>query len=219
MKRSARWFFLAVLGAAVVMLTGSGLISLLSDSVTVTGNRAESGTLGSHDVQAAVSSDCSTATYSDGPIPAAIDVVLDLSTTEPLSPVVICVKNNGSVFTHLTMHFDNVLDVEVGDCTPSEEAEDTTCEDGDAGELAGALALLPSSSCTTVTYSAAIPFQSFLDDFSLSFFGVSPGSTCTVTLTPSVSEDASNSVLAAAQTDQLTWDIVFTLSDSLISVP
>ena len=50
--------------------------------------------------------------------------------------VTICVWNDGSIDGTLSGNVTNLDDVEVGDCNEPEALVDTTCGDGDAGELA-----------------------------------------------------------------------------------
>jgi len=212
MNGSARWFLLTALGAAVILPTGSGLVSLLSDSVTVTGNRAESGSLGSHDLQVALgAADCDTASYSDGPVNAAVDASVDLSTTDPFMQIDVCLKNNGSAAGSLGTTFDNVMDIEADICEADEDAVDSTCELHFDGELADVLDVGISASCGSA---APLPL-SFVDLVNgVSFFAaLDAGDVCEVTIIVRVSEEASETALRAAQSDVLTWDIVFTLED------
>jgi len=216
MNRNTRWFALAALGTVVVLLTGSGLVSLLSDSVTVTGNQAESGSLPSHDVQAAIvatTADCASAGYTDGPVAAAIDADVDLASGANLPRSVMCIKNNGTANGRLVMSFENVVEVEVGACTASEAAVDTSCADADPGELSQVLQLHQTvadvNSCPPVVTSMPFPFGHYLTPSVISSV-LPPGGICAVILTPSANLGGP---LVAAQTDRLTWDIMFTLED------
>ena len=64
MRKGTRWFGLIGLGAAVLLLLGSGLVAVVSDSIESVGNELESNEFIAeplHDVQAAnvaTSGDC-----------------------------------------------------------------------------------------------------------------------------------------------------------------
>jgi hypothetical protein len=211
-NRTARWFLLAALGTAVLLLTGSGLVSVLSDSVTSRGNQAESGTLASHDLQVAVGPGCESGPYSDGPTAAVVDADIDLSNVGLLPAFTVCVKNNGIQHGDVVIDFENASDVEVGACTPSEAAEDATCEAAQSGELASVLEVrwIQSPACIGTFPGPQKLFQEYVDESNL-LGPLLAGDTCELYFYFNVSADASEAALIAAQTDRLTWDIVFTL--------
>jgi len=215
-----RWLFLGGLGAAVVLLLGSGLVAVLSDSVTSDGNKVESGTLPTHDVQIAIVgavNECRSASFSDGPAGAAIDLTnVDLTSNANLPRQIVCVKNNGSATGRLMRSFVNVTDVEVGACTVHEATQDSTCADGDDGELEEVLSFLVNAAninnCSALSDPNPSPFGSLIDA-ELAATDFAPGSICAFLLVPTIV--ATDDQRLVAQTDRLTWDILFTLEDAL----
>lgn len=215
MKISVRWFALAGLGAAVSLLLGSSLVALLSDSVSFQGNEAESGLVGSHDVQAAVvssASDCAGATFSDGPVSAAIDVDVNLDSNASLPVSVMCLKNNGTGDGELIVQFANVADLEVAPCPVSESVIDLNCDPGQQGELSEILDFGLSSTCSGSGGTAPAPFNMWVTTVQ-GVGNLDVGEICAVTISPMVREGLSQNLLLEAQTDRLTWDIIFTLQD------
>ncbi|MEX2556439.1 MAG: hypothetical protein WEB06_12525 [Actinomycetota bacterium] len=217
MNRKRRLTLIA-LGAAVSLLLGSGLLALASDSVTSTGNTVTSGTF-AHDVKAARVSDaaeCGTATYEDGPFTALLTWTTTLGEETSTSTDVFCLRNDGSAVGQLSLTFQNIVDTEVGACESSESAAgDTSCQDGDAGELSQVLAAQTagqtgstSGSCTGTGRSsfANLGANSFVFDADLA-----PGEICALRMTVFAEGGQSDDTYAQAQTDRVQWDITFTL--------
>lgn len=212
----------------LAMLLGSGLIAVVSDSVTSEGNTAESGAYipPFHDLKAArvsVFDSCDGATYGDGPFTAAIQTQLDISNSNShYQEDTFCLKNRDVADAapgKLTASFTAVTDTEVGPCAASEadQGGDTTCEDGAAGELkplvyvqwlscsgGGSCAWGPSNWFSAYESAPVVLDASFV-----------PGETYQARLsvyTPLNFNGPPERL--RAQTDRLQWNIVFTLEDA-----
>lgn len=213
------------LSGVLVLLLGSGVIGLLSDSLSSPGNDVSSPEFASHDVEAARvagGNDCSTASYTDGPIAALIDggAVSAESFVVDVQDDVVCVKNAGNQTGVLKVTFGNVSETEVGACNATEAAAETgSCADGDPGELSAILVahLVPHAAATSdscVSPGGLIAFSSFSSPVTLDP-SISPGEFCVFKLNvASPATGATSTQKAAAQTDKTEWDITFTLTDS-----
>ncbi len=227
------------IGAVVSLLLGSGLLSIVSDSVTSEGNSLESGefTPPAHDLQAQLTlGACSSQSdYSDGPLTAMV------STPEGTPNVTLdgahfggdrrlCLKNAGSRAGQVLLRFDSIVDSEVGQCSSSEsdpdQGADTSCLDGDQGELSSILyvSFLVRPGDTTSDSCASTASFFFGDYGNPDVFGVgypvdsslAPGEVCALDLDYSVGRDdfvTPEQQKFAAQTDRVQWDIVATLQD------
>lgn len=135
-----------IIGVGAALLLGTGLVAVVTDSVTSTGNRVRSpehtpevdlmvGHVTTRQGLAVCQSfsDDTTVpmTWSAGTIP--VDGVLD-----PDAPLEqfngFCVKNVGSETLRVSMRFANVLSTDLG-CGPKESEVDATCANGAEGEL------------------------------------------------------------------------------------
>jgi hypothetical protein len=233
-----RWFVAAAIGSVVSLLLGSGLLAVLSDSVTSTGNEAASGEYDfTHDLQAVTipaGDTCNSSTeVFDGPIPGVINggeagaFQVDLNSTtgdEFGTSAAVCVVNTGTHTGRVMMEFASVSDLERGGCTATEidPGGDTSCDD--TGELepvlhsgitdAGAAGITSSSSsCSTgtdrVEFGWVRVFGVVVDE------DLAPGEGCAVIIRFGVNPDVTNpQPRLVAQTDQVTFDIVFTLEDA-----
>jgi hypothetical protein len=225
MMNRKRKIALILLGAAVSMLLGSGLLALASDSVRSEGNSVQSGTFTppSHDLKAArvtSSSECDTATYSDGPFTGLIEngqITLGTALGSSASQEdFFCLRNDGTTTGFLEVSFQSVVDREAGACEASEStAGDTSCADGEAGELKPLLfaqfnAVGGTSGCGGV---GVVGFASYESNPKLVDADVAPGATCILWMTVSSNLTSSNTEYLVAQTDRVEWDIVFTLAD------
>jgi hypothetical protein len=229
-RTRTRTLLIAATGAALSLLLGSGLLALVSDSVTSQGNEFSSGAFGaapSHDVKAALISSglgslCITSTpLQDGPIAAAISgQTLDLSLGTLGQTNDFCVRNDGTSTGRLRVSLASIVGTELGACESSENtAGDTTCGAGAAGELAPALVWSfvrtdPDVSASCISSSSA-PFDgisSRIVDTDLA-----PGDTCRVSMRVLVPASTTETQKLLAQTDRLQFDVVFTLED--ITVP
>ncbi len=204
-----------VLAAGTSLLLGSGLLAVITDSVTSQGNSVQSATYTRQDLKAtrvAAEAPCPAdpTAYEDAlSLPsfmlsnAIIDLEQDLAAAS--GQYRICVLNNGSQAGTLAIAPANAVDSEVG-CSDSEVAAgDTSCTNGDAGELKPLL-----------KYEALAcfgpPALARLEGASPAVFGdFFPGGPCDVEVRVWV-EGGTPQQRAAAQTDKVQWDFVFTLS-------
>lgn len=214
----------AALGAALTLVMGSGLIAITSDSVRSNDNRVESGTfaLPAHDIKAAQTNSfaaCNNATYEDGPISVLIttdgpNFELDGTGT---TPIFVCLRNAGTQAGRLRMSFENVADTEVGSCQPSESdasgGADTTCEDGDQGELKGHLFVQIVATNDGGCFSQTPGFISIETTPGTLSDSLGSGDTCRLRMAIVRDPNATDSQKLAAQTDRVQWDMVFTLED------
>ena len=223
MRKGTRWFGLAGLGAAVLLLLGSGLVAVVSDSIESVGNELESNEFIAeplHDVQAAnvaTASDCSSATYNDTVVSAAIDVDVDLSSSDDLERRVICVRNNGDETGRLVMTFVGVTESEAGACSTNEAAFDDTCDASDPGELSSVIRLnlvaSGGTNCPAFVMEEPEPFSTYVDSPRILSFPFQPGAICPIALVPSVDPNATDAQKAAASTDRINWNIVFSIEE------
>lgn len=249
MLRGRRWLALGGLGLGISILVGSGLVAVLSDSLLSEVNQAQSGTVAGHDLQAAfipidtqvgLPDDCdNNLAVSDGPLAAAVSdggsgpFSIDLNQTgeqvfDPTGTSAICVVNKGTKPGQVVMNFATVVDAEVGPCEGTEAdpslGNDSSCNDGDSGELAAVImsSVIPSAagivfspsdpSCTptgpvTVSFSEMVGTPQVIDT------DLQPGEGCAFFIGLEIRGDVTEQELFKAQTDLLTWDIVFTLED------
>ena len=217
---------LVALGLAVSVLFGSGVISIVSDSVRSTGNSLRSGTYAAtaqtHDLAIARGergSSCADAIYTDGPMTAAIsDEEIDLADGSVAQLDAFCLRNFGTAtgVVTVTMPLADYQEAELGPCEDSEAVGDTSCALDDRGELSGVVetAILPSDpstseSCTGSGWGRMDDSHEIavLDGF------LDAGETCEVYLAVRVPVTEPDVDRLIAQTDRLQFDIVFTLQD------
>jgi hypothetical protein len=229
--RRTRTLLIAASGAALSMLLGSGLLALVSDSVTSPGNAATSGTYTPvlpHDVKAALlkTNDlgvfCNGATpLSDGPLPTYYSQTIGLSggTVSPSNDI--CVRNDGTQTGQVRISITNVVDTEndgAAGCLATESgAGDTTCGPGADGELSGILTAafhatplagdFKSTSCAALTPLSSFAGSGIIDT------DLAPGETCRVYLSAAVAAATTDIQRFVAQTDRVQFDIVATLED------
>jgi hypothetical protein len=215
---------IAAIGGALSLLLGSGLISLVSDSVTSEANSLESGTFSpaSYDLKLArvLTESCAAVpydSYQDGPLTALFtNGTLDLSQGRSnVNRIEVCLRNLGNGVGKLVASNGNYIETEIGGCEPSEsEAGDTTCGDGDHGELFGVLSSnffvspLHDSSPSCTGAAGHISSQLVLDQ------DLAPGESCRIVVDYRVDPTVSDNDRLLAQTDRLQWDITFTLEDA-----
>lgn len=208
----------AVVGALLSGLVGV-VVAKVSDSLSSTGNSAESGGFAvRHDLQVArvdPTADCSTAPFADVDVAHISQVTVDLETMNvtPVDDRAICLKNKGPVAAGLRAHFFDVVDQEVG-CSPGEPdpafGNDGTCGTG-LGELSAllrpALAAASGPGCHNTGDSFA-GWQSGLR----SLGGMGLGVVCKYVLQYGT-QSAPEPDKARAQSDRVTFSIRFTLVD------
>lgn len=129
MKRNILLSLLVI--GAVTALVGAASWATFSDTETSTGNVISTGSLnllvGTND-----GSGCS---YTDDPFTAPLFSLINAAPGDSQEKT-ICLKNDGTIDGVLSVAITG-SDVEVGDCNePELAAGDTTCTDGQAGELA-----------------------------------------------------------------------------------
>lgn len=224
-KRSNR--VLLGLGVSLALLMGSGVFALVSDSITSSGNSAQSGTFSpppppSQDVQVASTDDfgasCSDLTYGNS-LPTTFTLAdLDLATTQNVySTRIFCIKNAGSTAGKLSGAAVNYSATEVGCSTGEFDAGDTNCGGG-PGELGAVIDEFFSNFGET----GSDPDCLSLESQGIGFTGANghvlngslpPGGYCKFVymLTPKFGSTDTQRVLA--QTDRIQWDLVFTLED------
>lgn len=229
MRRTWRMGALA-LGTTASLLLGSGLISRLSDSVTSSGNRIESGERGGveqqqHDVRAALldsqdpggcptdaaayqSDGLAAGTFGTGGGADAFAVAGQLDNY--------CIRNFGSTTGQLLVSLANVLDSETG-CSDTEAAVDSTCGSG-TGELSGILDAYyvgydSAGSCKAESPPLGTSSVADAQTTPTALVQLDPGATCELYLYFAPRQDTPGSALDAAQTDAMDFDVVFTLAD------
>lgn len=214
---------LLAIGAGLSLMLGSGLLSVISDSVTSQGNTAESGTFSppTHDVKAAlipIGGGCIDAEYSDGPLTASVTSAVDLDAgVAEGGRFELCVTNAGTETGRLIVSLTNLGQYEIGDCGPSELAAEgsVTCNAEDPGELASVSfgRFIPGSSPSACSIGSgfALSFDSGTGSLAANF---APGDVCALRLDVEVNTTASENDKLIAQTDGIGWDTVFTLQDA-----
>ncbi len=217
---------LTATGASIVLaiVVGLGLFAVVSNTVLSQGNSTESGTYayepppGPVELEvalvdpAAPADACDTATYDASVVPAILTATADLD-AGTIGPVTtdVCVRTAGTFDAYLRVTNTNLLDIELGACEPTESSAglDTTCLDGEQGELAAVVEYaleddsltcpaVQSNPSSTVSYGPGM---------------IAAGTTCRYAVRPQVWPQAWDETLAAAQTDRATWDIGFELID------
>lgn len=229
-SRLRRWFGgrgtgtgLTATGAslALAILVGLGLFAVVSNTVLSSGNSAESGTYayeGPVELEVALVDPgapfdaCDTATYDSAVLPAILTATADLDagTFSPIDNDV-CVRTAGTFDAYLRVTDQNILDVEVGACEATEASAglDTTCLDGEDGELSAVVNYFLSDAtfaCPTVS-SQLNGIEVFAEAM------IPAGTTCRYSMIPVLWPGAWAETLAAAQTDRVSWDIAFALVD------
>lgn len=198
----------------VVAIAGSGLVAMEQSSVSSLGNSLTAGVIEAGGGLAIARVDdpaaCPEANWGTAPIPA---LVLDrVDTADPawrLDGPVVCLRNEGADRVELHVTATNVGDIELGPCEAGEQAAgDTSCSDGEAGELGHAVVLGwdhggGDAACTGTARS----FGDHVTD-QVALGGLSPGAWCGLKL--SVGIDSDEAVRARAQSDRLQWDLVLT---------
>lgn len=211
-------------GMAVSLLLGSGLFALATDTIVSVDNELSSGEIAtpSLDLKAALVPDnepCDAAhATSDGPLPASVSSQVDLTGSDFIQGQDYCVMSTGSdAIGKLTYVFDNRLYTELGDCTPSEmNAEfgaDASCGEGQPGELHQILQVRVMDASTLhldcdVRVDQFVSFEDFLGQTDVR---MGPGQVCRLRLELQIDPDASLNQRARAQTDQVQWDVTFSL--------
>jgi len=227
--RRMRTVLAVAAGGTMALTLGTGFIALLSDSVTSPGNDISSGVIAAstaHDVKAAIvdeTTDCDAMTVlQDGPLPVAVTgTTISLEGGTYFQPTDFCIRNDGTAPARLLGSISSVVDTEL-DCAVGEaEAGDATCGTGD-GELSPVL-LWSMPTWTPPNVQTAYTSQSCLGNTNVQSFvmpgaveldaTLDPGETCRIYLAVSTDGAATQDAKLVAQTDQLQFDIVFTLED------
>jgi len=210
MKRSILLSVLII--GAVAALVGAGSWAQFSDTET-SENNVVSTVAGPNLEVGTTTNGKANCQYTDpwsGPL-------LSLTNAAPgdSAEVTICLKNSGGLAGTLSTVFDNFQDVEVGACAePESEAGDTTCNDGDAGELAPYVNVLiwADDDCDNVYDSGEyVFFQGTADQLpsaSIPSFPYNPGDENCVGAQATVNSNADSK----AQTDKVAVDVTFALS-------
>lgn len=215
------------IASGLTLLLGSGLLSLVSDSVVSNDNLVGSEKYAPLDLRVAkvgIDSNCAGGAYSDGPIKASFGTGasgrVDLDGTSPtLGDNHLCFKNFGTKSGRLSVTFADVIEVEIGKCEPSESdpdgGSDTSCLDAEMGELqlildvAMAKSADPggtSASCTSLH----APFTDLQFGLLLAE-DLGAGEVCRFQPQISIHGSATDTQRLAAQTDAVHWDFVFNL--------
>ena len=219
---------LLVLGTVVSLLLGAGLFALTSDSVTSSGNSAESGTWKppAHDLQVAMSDDfglaCSNANYSKS-LPttfaaAPVDLARSPASGAHISKVV-CIKNAGTAAGRLTASVTNFVQTETECSTGEADAGDATCGSG-AGEVGTVLDegfsqfsdVGSDPNCTASGYFVSRFESGYLDN--VLHPSLPPGAYCrfVYSLSPTFLT-VTEAQRLQAQSDSVQWDLVLKLQD------
>jgi hypothetical protein len=208
---------LLALSSVLALSLGSGIFALLQDSVLNPGYSFESGTYQppsgvAFDLQVAVPTlgqpcTATSLTWTDGPIAAVLDnasIDLQLDEVAPHSERV-CLRNNTDNPGALWVTVTNLVDSEVGACAPSEADFDATCTDGAAGELSDIVLMIIGGHPWNLNgwASAPRPIDTWAAGWGVWEIGFGAG--LPMGLTPEEK--------LAAQTDRVTFDLVFTLQD------
>lgn len=222
MNRS-RTALVAVAGGLVALMIGSGLLALISDSITSPGNDFSSGTfaVAAHDVRAAAiepqSSDCDAMTMlGDGPLPAVLSAdMVGLNGDPMLQFTDFCIRNDGSQVAQLRASLVVTAETDTACSTGEAEAGDA-CGGQTTGELSTVLQWQFPTHGTFTSLSCA---EGSLVDFGPVNTGIvdpdlAPGETCRVYLAVAASPTATDEAKLRAQTDGMHLDIVFTLEDA-----
>jgi hypothetical protein len=191
-------------------LLGSGLLAVVNTTVVIEGNRVTSGVadLGGPAIVAANTTDgtCPSALdYSDAPIGFEVQVEplsSDDGTYDP-GELDLCVRNDGDETVDLSVFIEVTVDAEVGPCEDSEVSEsgDTTCGDGDDGELVEAIDLVMSEGCGAPSTGQ----EDLSDAAKFSLGSLEPGGECNVVIATRIID-----------TDELRWQTDVAQFDVLI---
>ena len=216
LKNRSIWTWMSL--GAVVALVGAGLLAATSDAITSQGNTAQSGTYSPPvegvDIQGAIvgsPNDCNETTpessFSDGPLPAVVTGTFDLDADAPsITSQTVCLRNVGTEpGDAIAADFVNASSVEVGPCEQSEvDAGDTTCADGEQGELFVGWGAETSTRCPIDgTFRFTIPAGGYCDytyDAVPAFVDANGDPTADPTL---------------AQTDAVTYDLVWQIDQQV----
>lgn len=216
----------ALVAGLVVALVGGGVFALITDTVTSSGNNAETGEFNPLDLEAAFVVDpdgvgsCQNLPDGDyaNSLTAWIDgAVLEFGTHTDANPYFptsfVCLRNVGEQDGTAVMQFSNLVETEVGACSQAEfdyeELVDgtATCNDGDAGELASAVGT-HFYDCDNVFSDDTLGNRQSL---STPVGTIAAGGYCLIDLNLYLSQDDESRFMG--QTDRAQWDIDFTLSD------
>ncbi len=212
MKRSILLSVLVI--GAVAALVGAGSWATFSDTETSEDNIVSTGSL---NLQVGTTTggpeNCQYTDPWTGPLFTMTDAAPGDS-----EEVTICLKNDGSMAGNLVTTFSPVQDVEVGNCAePESSAGDTTCNDEDAGELAQFVNVViwADDDCDNVQDGVEFVFfngpATGLSGLIIPASGqitYNPGDQACVGAKATVSSSADNK----AQTDKVTVDVTFTLT-------
>ncbi len=197
-----------VAGVLASLVLGAGVLALLSDTVIVEDNELTTGTRDSAmnlEVADLRAGQCDE--FGDGPIAGRVSSAgVDAFQDGLLFFARYCLANRSRVAGVPSVTVTNIVSLEAGPCTPDEiRFGDTTCGDGDAGELLAQ---------PTLTVSGQGPgCQIPLGPGDAADDRIAPGSVCLVDVSIEWVADLDELGLVLAQTDVLQYDLEFTLVD------
>ncbi|HWQ27403.1 MAG TPA: SipW-dependent-type signal peptide-containing protein [Dehalococcoidia bacterium] len=211
MKRSILLSVLII--GAVAALVGAGSWATFSDTETSANNIVSTGSLNLKvGTTTGGAANCNYADPWTGPL-------FSLTNAAPgdSDEVTICLKNDGSLKGDLSTTFSNFENVEVGACAePESSAGDTTCNNGDPGELAQFVNVViwADDNCDNVQDSGEHVFfngtAAGLPSATIPSFPYTPGTVNCVGTKATVGSNADNT----AQTDKVEIDVNFTLTQA-----
>jgi hypothetical protein len=222
-------------GALTAALLGSGLVSLTADTGVSEDNALESGTyvppVEAHLLQLALSSpftSCDSVSggeLTEGPI-GAMSYTVSTFDLEPANVGALqadnyCIRNAGTEPAELTVHIDDasIVSSEVGACESSEvTAGDATCDDLAAGELSSLLLVSLNSDAAPCGTGGRIGDEHTLAQMTTPqpVVTLDPGEVCELyfSFDKRLGSSDDEARLLRAQTDRVTFDVVFTLQDA-----
>lgn len=211
MKRSILLSVLVI--GAVAALVGAGSWATFSDTETSNDNIVSTGSLNLKvGTTTGGQENCQYIDPWTGPLFSLINAAPGDS-----KEVTICLKNDGSIPGNLSTEFSSFEDKEVGSCAePESSAGDTTCNNGDPGELAQWVDVLiwADDDCDNQNDAGEYVFfngtASGLNNFSIPPIPYAPGMETCVGAKATVSTNADNT----AQTDKVEVDVTFTLTQA-----
>jgi hypothetical protein len=218
---------LLALSSVLALSLGSGIFALLQDSVLNPGYSFESGTYqppseASFDLQVAVpdprlDQTCASPslTWTDGPVTAVLEnKTINLHSIGTNWFESFCLRNNTDNPGALYVAMTNLDDSEAGACEPSEAGFDGTCTDGAAGELSDILTLkvwlIHDGQFHGGPELNLNDWPSAPQAYDLQAVG---RRVWTVAFMTKIPTQVTPEQRLAAQTDRVTFDLVFTLQD------
>lgn len=203
--------------AGLLAVVGMGVVAQARHQVVSEGNTLTSGTVSvgpGLEVALAVDGSCARVDWSAGPVPALVLDDVDLGDpTWSRDGATLCLRNQTSTTLDLLARATGVADLEVGACEPGEASGgDTTCLDGDPGELARVVLLgWTATGPRAAGCRDAEPTDMTTQQAGVSLGRIRPGAVCSVAIGASLADGVST---LQSQTDRLRWDAVVTGEDA-----